>query len=1757
MQQAVPQVWIASSIALGCLVTVSSVRAQIIPDNTLRVNSRVAPGCTVCTIEGGTVRGVNLFHSFREFSVHTGGEAFFNNAAAIQNIFSRVTGSNLSNIDGLIRANGTANLFLLNPNGIIFGPNAQLNIGGSFLASTATRFTFADGSVFSTTHPQAPPLLRVNLTPGLQWGASQPSGRITNAGNLAVGEGQTLTLFGSTVTSTGSLTAPGGTVRVLGQRVGLFNNALVDVSSDRGGGTVLIGGDFQGKGEVPNARRTFVDAGVSINADALRTDNGGKVIVWADEVTGFYGNISARGGSEAGKGGFVEVSGKQNLIFRGTVDTSAARGNAGTLLLDPENISIVNGDGPANDDQVTDAQILAGDGFGSTSTISQKALEGLSATANVILQATNDITINDLADNQLTFAAGSGGSIRFKADADGDHVGSFSMDTTDTIRAEARDVRISGASVTVGNINTSTNTPGINGGAISLRALSGDIFTGNLNSMSSANRGNAGNGGNIHLEASNGNITTSGDLSSFSESSRRTAGNGGNIRVEASNGNITTSGDLNSSSYSDSGSGGNGGNIHLGASNGNITTSGYWDSSSYSDSGSGGNGGNIYLGANNGNIITSGYWDSYSYSFKSTVGNGGNIRLEASNGNIISSGDLDSSSGSFKGTAGNGGNIRLEASNGNITTSGDLFSYSHSNSGTAGNGGNIRLEASNGNITTSGYLGSSSDSDSGTAGNAGNIRLEADNVNITTEAFLDSSSDSDSGTAGNGGNIRLEASNGNITTSGYLGSSSYSNSGIAGNAGNIRLEAGNVNITTEAYLDSSSYSDSGTAGNAGNIRLEASNGNITTEAFLDSSSESSKGTGGNGGTISITSSGTFSAKDSLIRTNASNGNGGNIQIWAASVSLTNTELTTTVAGMGNAGSISITVDSLLALDSTRLFTSLEPGGMGRGGDITIDGGAVSLTRASFIDTATFGQGDAGNVKIEANDSVLLDNNSAIFSITSGQGNGGNVTVKAGGAVSLANGSNISTAVNSRAVGNGGNITIEARTLFLTGGSQLVTNTSSSGRAGDITVKATEGVFIWGVDPNFTPSPNVDIPVKHPTTLDEATAKAQNINNFLSLDGSNNVNPNVEFSTTIPYVSISGMADDTSTNDYYTFEVTTAGTRAIFDIDTLVPGGTNTGLFLLKDGKQLVSNSSASRSLGAGGSITNDPYLRYVFSEPGTYSIRVKSYEPGSYILQVSLETPNVARSVVNGVLPSGVFARSQGTGVAGNVTTNTPQLTVKEGGQVSAETTGAGAAGDVRLQPYDNGKTLTVNLQDNARISASTSGIGRGGSLSVTAPEAVTLTGNGQLSVETSGAGKAGDVIITTETLNVESGAKVSATATDTATSSAQGGSISVNASVVNLSGTGGGLFAETQGVAPAGTLTLQSYNNGQTLAVNFQDGAKISTSTSGRGRGGNLSVTAPEAVRLTGNGQLLAQSTGAGAGGNLTINTGQLTVSNGAEAAVSGKDIGNGGTLNVSANSVLLDNQAKLTAETAAAEGGNINLQVQDQLRLRNGSKLSAQASGNANGGNINIDTGFIIALPPEGSNGSDIIASASQGNGGRISIIAQGIFRLEQRKAIPGNGTNDIDASSEFGTAGQVQIKTFVDPNQGLTELPSELVDRTRQIDQRCAAKGESMNKFIVTGRGGLPPSPDDILQGESVVVNWVTLDPQTDNSSRNVTSANPARSAPTATTAPQTRAITEAQGWAYGPNGEVILTAEASNVTPHSPILTPAPCRRTPIQ
>jgi len=203
-----------------------------------------------------------------------------------------------------------------------------------------------------------------------------------------------------TVVVSGSLDASdadgkGGTIELTGEKVGLFG-AEVDASGIGGGGTVLVGGDYQGKGELQTAKQTYVSEDSAIKADAIDTGDGGKVVVWADGKTSYYGSISARGGAQSGDGGQVEVSGKETLNFAGAVDTRAPKGEMGTLLLDPTNIEVVNaGDAETNDlldvDEFVDPDILP---LNDTK-IWAGAIEQVAASTNVELRATNDILFNE------------------------------------------------------------------------------------------------------------------------------------------------------------------------------------------------------------------------------------------------------------------------------------------------------------------------------------------------------------------------------------------------------------------------------------------------------------------------------------------------------------------------------------------------------------------------------------------------------------------------------------------------------------------------------------------------------------------------------------------------------------------------------------------------------------------------------------------------------------------------------------------------------------------------------------------------------------------------------------------------------------------------------------------------------------------------------------------------------------------------------------------------------------------------------------------------------------------------------------------------------------------------------------------------------------------------------------------------------------------------------------------------------------------
>lgn len=299
----------------------------------------------------------------------------------------------------------------------------------------------------------------------------------------------------------------GGQAHIFGHKIAIVNGRI-DASGGTGGGEILIGGDLQGKGSIFNAEYTFINRNSQLSADAINSGQGGRIIVWSDKVTEFLGTISARGGQNGGNGGFVEVSGKHSLNFQGQVDTSAPRGQKGTLLLDPANIVV--GSDNDNDSELIDGQVLFTDSPGATFKISTNQLLTQLALNDVILQATNNVTFTEnlfyssQRAAQLTVEAGN----RIQTEGIFVDSGSISLDfrAGNSILVN-QPIRTSGGRVnlqaTTGNITTQDiDTSGISGGSVSITSTNGSITTGSINTSGLADAGNVsiGSGRNITVD---------------------------------------------------------------------------------------------------------------------------------------------------------------------------------------------------------------------------------------------------------------------------------------------------------------------------------------------------------------------------------------------------------------------------------------------------------------------------------------------------------------------------------------------------------------------------------------------------------------------------------------------------------------------------------------------------------------------------------------------------------------------------------------------------------------------------------------------------------------------------------------------------------------------------------------------------------------------------------------------------------------------------------------------------------------------------------------------------------------------------------------------------------------------------------------------------------------------------------------------------------------------------------------------------------
>jgi filamentous hemagglutinin family protein len=1099
---------------LGLMTTV---RAQVSSDGTL--STTVAnPDNLNFTINNGNRVGGNLFHSFREFSVPNGGSAVFQNAADVQNIISRVTGGSLSQINGLIQAQGSANLFLLNPAGISFGQNARLSIGGSFFATTADSLLFGDGIEFSATNPQAP-LLTVNIPIGLRF--RDNPGNITNQSvvqennspvGLQVNPGNSLALVGGNVSleQGGRLTAAGGRIELGGlagagtvglqttgntftlnfptnglSNVSLLDDARVAVRSNGGGEIVVNTNIFTATN---GGRLVGGIEGIAPSA----TRNGGDITVNSNEF-----NISGVGLQSEFAAGIAQqvldgASGNTGNIF---VNTKSFNASSGAQL---QNTVLFTGTGNAGNISITSNLLSL------TNAVINSSTSGIGNAGNISLQVGDAIALSDsslITANVQTGGSGTGGDIDIRA---------RSLTLTNGSQIQA------GLFRRVGDIPGGIGT----GGSIKINAtdfidISGFNPVSQLQSgiFAPAETGSTGPGGSIDITTGAFRLTNFGVVIAGNDNGN----NGGDITInaktfEATNGQVQTIliGQAEADGLFSAG------DIQL-----NVTDSvSLKDGSLINSSTFGrGNAGNISLQVGDAIAFTNG---SQINSSTSGQGNAGNISLQVGDAIALS----DSSfiiTNVQPGGSGIGGDIDIRARSLTLTNASQiqaaLFRQDSGLPGGNGTGGSIKINASDfidisGLNPVSGLQsGIFAPAETGSTGPGGSIDITTGAFRLTNFGVVTARNDN----GNNGGDITInaktfEATNGLVQT--IL--SGQAEAGRLFSAGDIQL-----NVTDSLSLKDGSLINSSTfgRGNAGNISLQVGNAIALTNGAQINSSTSGIGDAGD---ISLQVGDAIALSDSsFITTNVQPGGSGisgDIDIRARSLTLTNASQIQAAlfrqdsglpGGIGTGGSIKINASDFIDISGfnpvsglqSGIFTPAETGSTGPGGSIDIttgafrlsnfgivtagtangnNGGDITINAKTFeatngqVQTILSGQAEAGrlfsagDIKLNVTDSVSLKDGSLINSSTSGIGNAGNVTINASDISLNGAGSAISSSVAVGATGKGGDIDIQTRILSLTNGAEILATTEGNGIAGNIRVNATDSIFLNGVAPIVLP-----------------------------------------------------------------------------------------------------------------------------------------------------------------------------------------------------------------------------------------------------------------------------------------------------------------------------------------------------------------------------------------------------------------------------------------------------------------------------------------------------------------------------------------------------------------------------------------------------------------------------------------------------------------------------------------------------------------
>ncbi|MEH2082252.1 MAG: filamentous hemagglutinin N-terminal domain-containing protein [Nostoc sp.] len=1067
--------WFAVTGWLGCVggiaVSIYPAFAQLTPDNSLgKERSQVIPiNTSNDRIEGGAARGTNLFHSFQDFNVGEGQGVYFANPEGITNIFSRVTGSNSSNIFGRLGVLGGANLFLLNPNGILFGKNASLDVQGSFVGTTANGIQFGNQGVFSATNPQAAPLLTINPS-ALLFNQIQANAGITNQSQADAGKNLLAEdVTGLRVADAKSLLFVGGNINIDGGSIRTYEGNIELAGLAAPGNVGLnIAGDNISLAVPEGVER----ANVSLNNAAevnVRGANGGNIKIHARDVN-LAGESKLRAGRDIGLGTPNSQGGNIEINATGAINLTNASFISNTLRKDAVgksgDINITTGSLNLSNDSFLDAStfgqgnsgrvsILAKDNIALTdsSDIYSSAEEGSVGNGGSINIQTGSLSLAQGSElNTQTFGQGNAGSININArDA-------ISLDGfIDTTLSDGKPGRI------YSRITSIVNSEGT-GKAGDIQIKTGSLQSTNGAFISSSTH-SKGDGGNITIGANDITFDSNSDISSqvFADG----VGKGGNIRVNTGTlsllggsqistavsgkgdaGNIFVNardtikldgivGDSTAGIRSDviAGGVGNGGNIE-------VTTTGLLSLANGASIDTGtngiGNAGNITINAR-GNINIEGFTKIFTQQFGEVklpsnissdinlngVGKGGDIRINTRELFLNNKGQISADTLGL----GDAGNIFIQAAE-KISLS-DTNNIGFTQISTAvidkarGNSGTINIQARDLSLDNA-----SINAFTVGQGNAGTISIKVDDTLSLNNQANFSSATSELG--GNGGDIDIQTGKLSLNNGSYFFATTFGK----GNAGNISIQATDTVSLANSSNISSAISKTG-VGNAGNIDIFAKSFSLDGESAIFNSNLGGKGNAGN---ISINTKENTSFTDgsSLSNGTSGEGNGGNIKIQAGGP--------VTISGR-----------------SERLSSGISSGvletGVGNSGDIEIVARSLELSDAANLFTLSNGKGNAGNVFITTLADTTIKDSSNIATLIATDGNAGKIAIRAGGDVSISGKSALSSILYLNAVGKGGDIEIQGRNFSLSDGTVLNSTTVGRGDAGNVLINATGNISI--------------------------------------------------------------------------------------------------------------------------------------------------------------------------------------------------------------------------------------------------------------------------------------------------------------------------------------------------------------------------------------------------------------------------------------------------------------------------------------------------------------------------------------------------------------------------------------------------------------------------------------------------------------------------------------------------------------------------